>query len=218
MSEINKRVLTSFFLIILCFIALYNKIILTSLLIFFLFQTFTEFYFILRKLFNVKNKNKLYFILVFLLFYLLLLVIITWDIFVFEHEDMNLIFFLIVSICISTDIGGFFFGKIFKGKKLTKISPNKTYSGLIGSYVLSLLTTTIFFKEYFELFDLIISTLVISTFSQLGDLTISYLKRKAKIKDTGNILPGHGGFLDRFDGFLLAMPMGYLVYSILWLI
>ena len=215
MSEINKRVLTSFFLIILCFIALYNKIILTSLLIFFLFQTFTEFYFILRKLFNVKNKNKLYFILVFLLFYLLLLVIITWDIFVFEHEDMNLIFFLIVSICISTDIGGFFFGKIFKGKKLTKISPNKTYSGLIGSYVLSLLTTTMFFKEYFELFDLIISTLVISTFSQLGDLTISYLKRKVKIKDTSNILPGHGGFLDRFDGFLLAMPMGYLVYSIL---
>ena len=215
MSEINKRVLTSFFLIILCFIALYNKIILTSLLIFFLFQTFTEFYFILRKLFNVNNKNKLYFILVFLLFYLLLLVIITWDIFVFEHEDMNLIFFLIVSICISTDIGGFFFGKIFKGKKLTKISPNKTYSGLIGSYVLSLLATTIFFKEYFELFDLIISTLVISTFSQLGDLTISYLKRKVKIKDTSNILPGHGGFLDRFDGFLLAMPMGYLVYSIL---
>lgn len=215
MSEINKRVLTSFFLIILCFIALYNKIILTSLLIFFLFQTFTEFYFILRKLFNVNNKNKLYFILVFLLFYLLLLVIITWDIFVFEHEDMNLIFFLIVSICISTDIGGFFFGKIFKGKKLTKISPNKTYSGLIGSYVLSLLTTTIFFKEYFELFDLIISTLVISTFSQLGDLTISYLKRKVKIKDTSNILPGHGGFLDRFDGFLLAMPIGYLVYSIL---
>ena len=215
MSEINKRLLTSFFLIILCFIALYNKIILTSLLIFFLFQTFTEFYFILRKLFNVKNKNKLYFILVFLLFYLLLLVIITWDIFVFEHEDMNLIFFLIVSICISTDIGGFFFGKIFKGKKLTKISPNKTYSGLIGSYVLSLLTTTIFFKEYFELFDLIISTLVISTFSQLGDLTISYLKRKVKIKDTSNILPGHGGFLDRFDGFLLAMPIGYLVYSIL---
>ena len=131
---------------------------------------------------------------------------------------MNLIFFLIVSICISTDIGGFFFGKIFKGKKLTKISPNKTYSGLIGSYVLSLLTTTIFFKEYFELFDLIISTLVISTFSQLGDLTISYLKRKVKIKDTSNILPGHGGFLDRFDGFLLAMPIGYLVYSILWLI
>ena len=215
MSEINKRLLTSFFLIILCFIALYNKIILTSLLIFFLFQTFTEFYFILRKLFNVNNKNKLYFILVFLLFYLLLLVIITWDIFVFEHEDINLIFFLIVSICISTDIGGFFFGKIFKGKKLTKISPNKTYSGLIGSYVLSLLTTTIFFKEYFELFDLIISTLVISTFSQLGDLTISYLKRKVKIKDTSNILPGHGGFLDRFDGFLLAMPMGYLVYSIL---
>ena len=215
MSEINKRVLTSFSLIILCFTALYSKLILTTLLIFFLFQTFTEFYFILRKLFNVNNRNKLYFILFVLLFYLFILVFVTWDIFMSEYDGMNLIFFLIVSICISTDIGGFVFGKIFKGKKLTKISPNKTYSGLIGSYVLSLFTTIIFFKEYFELFDLIISILIISTFSQLGDLTISYLKRKVRIKDTSNILPGHGGFLDRFDGFLLAMPMGYLLNSIL---
>lgn len=215
MTEIDKRVLTSFFLIILCVIALYNKIILTSLLIFFLFQTFTEFYFILRKLFNVNNKNKLYFTLIALLFYLLPLVIVTWNIFMFEQEDMILVFSLIFLICISTDIGGFIFGKIFKGKKITKISPNKTYSGLIGSYILSLLTTIIFFNEYYELFDLIILTLIISTFSQLGDLTISYLKRKVKIKDTSNILPGHGGFLDRFDGFLLAIPIGYIVISIL---
>tara|TARA_B100000674_G_C37758992_1_gene876976 strand:- start:214 stop:861 length:648 start_codon:yes stop_codon:yes gene_type:complete len=215
MTEIDKRVLTSFFLIILCVIALYNKIILTSLLIFFLFQTFTEFYFILRKLFNVNNKNKLYFTLIALLFYLLSLVIVTWNIFMFEQEDMILVFSLIFLICISTDIGGFIFGKIFKGKKITKISPNKTYSGLIGSYILSLLTTIIFFNEYYELFDLIILTLIISTFSQLGDLTISYLKRKVKIKDTSNILPGHGGFLDRFDGFLLAIPIGYIVISIL---
>tara|TARA_Y100000591_G_C21639362_1_gene596998 strand:+ start:18 stop:665 length:648 start_codon:yes stop_codon:yes gene_type:complete len=215
MTEIDKRVLTSFFLIILCVIALNNKIILTSLLIFFLFQTFTEFYFILRKLFNVNNKNKLYFTLIALLFYLLSLVIVTWNIFMFEQEDMILVFSLIFLICISTDIGGFIFGKIFKGKKITKISPNKTYSGLIGSYILSLLTTIIFFNEYYELFDLIILTLIISTFSQLGDLTISYLKRKVKIKDTSNILPGHGGFLDRFDGFLLAIPIGYIVISIL---
>ncbi len=215
MTEIDKRVLTSFFLIILCVIALNNKIILTSLLIFFLFQTFTEFYFILRKLFNVNNKNKLYFTLIALLFYLLPLVIVTWNIFMFEQEDMILLFSLIFLICISTDIGGFIFGKIFKGKKITKISPNKTYSGLIGSYILSLLTTIIFFNEYYELFDLIILTLIISTFSQLGDLTISYLKRKVKIKDTSNILPGHGGFLDRFDGFLLAIPIGYIVISIL---
>tara|TARA_B100000676_G_C17324995_1_gene458575 strand:- start:75 stop:479 length:405 start_codon:yes stop_codon:yes gene_type:complete len=133
----------------------------------------------------------------------------------FEQEDMILVFSLIFLICISTDIGGFIFGKIFKGKKITKISPNKTYSGLIGSYILSLLTTIIFFNEYYELFDLIILTLIISTFSQLGDLTISYLKRKVKIKDTSNILPGHGGFLDRFDGFLLAIPIGYIVISIL---
>tara|TARA_B100000989_G_C19521630_1_gene464470 strand:+ start:662 stop:1309 length:648 start_codon:yes stop_codon:yes gene_type:complete len=215
MTEINKRVLTSLFLVILCIIALYDKMILTTLLIFFLFQTFTEFYFILRKLFNLDNKNKLYFILIILLFYLLLLVIVTWDIFMNDQEDMILAFYLIVLICISSDIGGFIFGKVFKGKKLTKISPNKTYSGSIGSYVLSLFTTIIFFKEYFELFDLIILTLIISTFSQLGDLTISYLKRKVKIKDTSSILPGHGGFLDRFDGLLLAIPMGYIVISVL---
>ena len=215
MTEINKRVLTSLFLVILCIIALYDKMILTTLLIFFLFQTFTEFYFILRKLFNLDNKNKLYFILIILLFYLLLLVIVTWDIFMNDQEDMILAFYLIVLICISSDIGGFIFGKVFKGKKLTKISPNKTYSGSIGSYVLSLFTTIIFFKEYFELFDLIILTLIISTFSQLGDLTISYLKRKVKIKDTSSILPGHGGFLDRIDGMILAIPIGVLILEFL---
>jgi len=115
-----------------------------------------------------------------------------------------------------SDIGGYIFGKIFKGKKLTKISPNKTISGSIGSFIFSFLLIPIYYKfdfnlTYLELFSV---TLVTSIFSQAGDLFISYLKRKAKVKDTGDLLPGHGGFLDRFDGILFGVPLG-LFYTLL---
>ena len=213
MTEIIKRILTSGVLLSIFYAAILNKVILTIALVFCLYQLLYEFSNLVKKIF--KQNYKILILLTLILTYLTYIIIKTWIVLSVDANNNKIIFFILISICIASDIGGITFGKIFKGKKLTKISPNKTYSGLIGSYVLSLLTTTIFFKEYFELFDLIISTLVISTFSQLGDLTISYLKRKVKIKDTSNILPGHGGFLDRFDGFLLAMPIGYLVYSIL---
>ena len=116
--------------------------------------------------------------------------------------------FFILIICVSTDIGGFLFGKILKGPKLTKISPNKTYSGLIGSYLFSL-TVFIPFYFYFNFaLNFIILTLIVSTISQLGDLLISWLKRMAKVKDTGHVLPGHGGILDRIDGIIFALPIG----------
>ena len=114
-------------------------------------------------------------------------------------------------ICICSDIGGYVFGKAIGGKKLTKISPNKTISGSIGSFVMSLILISIiyyFFYNSIDLFSLIILTLIISLSSQLGDLFVSYLKRKARVKDTGNLLPGHGGILDRIDGMLLAIPVG----------
>ena len=106
--------------------------------------------------------------------------------------------------------GGFAFGKIFKGPKLTKISPNKTYAGVIGSLLFSLLIVSFSFIIFFNLLNVstIITGLIISIFCQLGDLFFSFLKRKAKIKDTGNILPGHGGVLDRIDGVLLGIPAG----------
>ena len=110
------------------------------------------------------------------------------------------------------------FGKIFKGPKLIKISPNKTYAGMVGSFVLSTLSILIFIKylKFFSLNDTLLELnksnlyyifiiLLISAISQIGDLIISYLKRKAKIKDTGIILPGHGGLLDRFDGLICAI-------------
>ena len=121
----------------------------------------------------------------------------------------------IISICVFTDIGGYFFGKIFKGKKLTKISPKKTYSGMIGSYLMPLIISTIMFKKYLPLDTIIFSIIVISTVSQLGDLFISYLKRKSKIKDTDKILPGHGGLLDRFDGIIFALPLGLILLKVI---
>ena len=122
---------------------------------------------------------------------------------------------MIISICICTDIGGYCFGKLFKGKKLTKISPNKTYSGAIGSYTFALLIPTILFKNLISIDIIFFVVFIVSTISQIGDLFISYFKRKANLKDTGFILPGHGGLLDRFDGMIFAIPSGILLLYIL---
>ena len=136
-----------------------------------------------------------------------------------EQTSFNLFLFVIV-ICISTDIGGYAFGKILKGPRLTKISPNKTVSGMIGSYILSLISAIFFifiiqklFLFYFQLnFQKIIITILISSISQVGDILISYFKRLSKIKNSGNLIPGHGGILDRIDGMLFAFPFSFLMF------
>ena len=124
-----------------------------------------------------------------------------------------------IIVCIFTDIGGYIFGKTFKGPKLTKVSPNKTYSGVIGSFLISLLFGLVYIKhldQKIRVFSetdtifIILLILFISLVSQIGDLIISFFKRKAKLKDTGKILPGHGGFLDRIDGIIFVMPITYL--------
>ena len=127
-----------------------------------------------------------------------------------------------MTICIFTDLGGYIFGKIFKGPKLSKISPNKTQSGMIGGFVLSLISSSIFVLQYtYDIYvdknlienDLkfVILILLISGMSQVGDLIISYFKRSSKIKNTGNIIPGHGGLLDRIDGMIFVFPFVYLI-------
>ena len=115
----------------------------------------------------------------------------------------------------SSDIGGFTFGKLFKGKKLTKISPNKTYSGVIGSYILSFIAVYSIFDLNISINKILLFTFIISSISQLGDLIVSILKRKAKVKDTGNLIPGHGGLLDRLDGYIFAIPFGILISYII---
>ena len=136
------------------------------------------------------------------------------------HRSESPIFFLyVVSICFFTDIGGYVFGKIIGGKKLSKISPNKTIAGTVGSFILSIIPLIIVINfNYLDLeFNLtnIMFCLLISLISQLGDLFISFIKRKAKIKDTGSLLPGHGGILDRLDGIIFAVPFSYFLLKLL---
>ena len=132
------------------------------------------------------------------------------------NEDNNYWpFFLIIFVCIATDLGGYIFGKIFKGPKLTKISPNKTFSGMIGSFFMSFLLSIFFIlinivdKE--NLINLVFFVFFISTISQFGDIMISYFKRLSNIKNTGNLIPGHGGMLDRIDGMIFAFPFSYTI-------
>ena len=129
-------------------------------------------------------------------------------------------FIMILFICVFTDIGGYIFGKIFKGPRLTKISPKKTYAGVIGGYLFSIIFMAIFYN-YFSIdkelsINNFVLTIVISTVSQLGDIVVSYFKRKSKIKDTGKIIPGHGGLLDRIDGMIFAFPSTYLIFKIFY--
>ena len=120
----------------------------------------------------------------------------------------------VITVCVSSDIGGYIFGKMFKGPKLTKISPNKTYAGMIGAYFLSIISTLLFnhYTNTIQLSFLHILCLIIvlSTISQVGDIVISFFKRKSKLKNTGIILPGHGGLLDRIDGMIFVFPFFYL--------
>ena len=210
MTEINKRFFTSILLFLILFLCIYSQIALTFFLVFCFYQMIFEFYFILSKIFK-QNKLNIYISMIFVLSILSYIIIFVWTTFSGDNNIVKLLFFLIVCITISTDVGGFIFGKIFKGKKISKISPKKTYSGVIGSYIISFIVTCFLFKNYLEVVDLIIFILIISTSSQVGDFLISYLKRKASIKDTGNILPGHGGLLDRFDGLILAIPIGLML-------
>jgi phosphatidate cytidylyltransferase len=136
------------------------------------------------------------------------------------HETKGPVFFLyVISVCFFTDIGGYFFGKIIGGKKLSKISPNKTISGTVGSFLLSMTPLIIVLNINFLDFKLnltnIFFCLLISLISQLGDLFISFIKRKANTKDTGKVLPGHGGVLDRFDGIIFAVPFSYFLLKLI---
>jgi phosphatidate cytidylyltransferase len=121
---------------------------------------------------------------------------------------------LITIVCVSTDIGGYVFGKIFKGPKLTRLSPNKTYAGTIGGFLLSIISLCVFINYTIggELtINWLIFVVLVSCISQLGDITVSYFKRLSKIKDTGKIIPGHGGLLDRIDGMIFAFPFSYII-------
>ena len=201
--EFVKRLISSLILFtIITYVVFYELLLLKFLLLILLIVSLSEW------IKMIKNK-------------LLVLVggiFITFSFFAaFQIIQINsgFLFYIILIICISTDIGGYLFGKMIGGPKLTKISPNKTISGTIGSFLFSLIPLIIFFNlDYLDLeLDLWNFTFIflVSLISQLGDLLISFFKRKANIKDTGRILPGHGGVLDRLDGIIFAIPFSYIL-------
>ena len=213
LNNFKKRFLTSLFLLLLFFLIFKSYIILNYCLIVLGVLSILEFLNLSRKIF--KNKLGLILLNIFFISYVFIFCFIF--LMFFNNTLLKYTLSIILFGCIASDIGGFIFGKIFKGPKLTKISPNKTYSGAIGSIVLTLITVSILFYYFLKIFNLdtIILALVVSIFCQLGDLLFSLLKRKAKIKDTGNILPGHGGVLDRLDGIYLGIPVGILTLALL---
>ena len=217
-KELTKRFITSLFLIsLLALTFLYFYILIITLIIISVIS-WIEFNALISKIFsNDAFGSKL---LQLSIKSISLLYLITFSFMIFykiTQDTYNLNTLYLFSICICSDIGGLIFGKIFKGKKLTKISPNKTISGSIGSFILSLILVPIFYyflpEKSNNLFELTLLAIVVSFSCQLGDLFISYLKRKAKVKNTGDLLPGHGGLLDRIDGMLFAIPIGFFAWE-----
>ena len=217
MKNLNKRILTSLLLFLLIYFSLKNLLILFVTILLINFIVLSELKMILKKIFKKNHLNQTLFFLFFTT-YMVFFSTLIWTYLLPEQIFSTISLMLILVICISTDIGGYTFGKVIGGKTFTKISPKKTYSGIVGSFIFSYIAATIFkifFGNYLEIkMNFLILILVISTVSQLGDLTISFLKRKANIKDTGSILPGHGGILDRIDGILFALPLGIILISI----
>ena len=215
-SELLKRSISSLFLMSLVFLsALISDYIFLSILFIVIILSWIEWIKVIEKI-RFKKLYSIIHIILFLI-YLLIAFIICFNVFVIDKY----FFLTILMICVFSDVGGYVFGKTFGGKKLTKISPNKTISGSIGSFILSYIG---FFVIYLYFGDLLfvrlqIEALVfipffISLICQLGDLFISYFKRKAKIKNTGNLIPGHGGLLDRIDGSIFALPIGFIIISL----
>ena len=215
--ELKKRIVTSILLLFLLYLMInYSYILIISLIIISV-VTWIEFNSLIYKVFKKNKKKNLIINFLFKLLSLIYLSSLVFLILYIETEQTHLKICLIYSILVSivTDIGGLLIGRTIKGKKLTKISPKKTISGSIGSFLFSLVLVPILYNELLEysLLYLIIITLLISLTSQVGDILISYLKRRAKVKDTSDILPGHGGFLDRIDGIIFALPIGILLFS-----
>ena len=211
--ELKKRIITSIFLLFLLSFMFYYSFVLIISLIIISIVIWLEFYFLIIKIFKKKNlKEK---VLRFLAKVISLLYLFFVIFLIFIHFDQKMHIFFILLIAIFSDIGGLVVGKTFKGKKLTTISPNKTISGSFGSLVFSLMLIPIFYSQLtiFNFYSIILYTFLVSVASQLGDLFISLLKRKAKVKNSSDLLPGHGGFLDRFDGIIFAVPIGILLLN-----
>ena len=213
--ELQKRLLSSLIMLpTALFLILKGSIFFT----FFLFVIFIA---TIKEWLDMCKKNKLMKFLG-----VIFLIISFYLAYILRIKEGAYVFIFIVLISVCTDIGGYIFGKLLKGPKITKISPNKTFSGVVGGFIISLIGALVFYEYVpitfsynfgeFISFDLylFLIILMISMISQIGDLIISYFKRQAKIKDSGQLLPGHGGFLDRVDGMIFAIPFSFLILNL----
>ena len=210
-KNFKKRIYTSVFLILLLYFMFSNSYLMGFFLMILGILSIIEFFDIISIIFK-KNKIKQFFFNIIFIIYIFSFC--TYVLTLSSYLHLKILIFLILLTCVASDIGGFVFGKILKGPKLSKISPNKTISGAFGSLIFStffLLYLIYFFTKSID-FNIMIIGCVISISCQVGDLFFSYLKRKSLLKDSGNLLPGHGGILDRVDGILLGVPVGFLTF------
>ncbi len=216
-KELIKRIITSFTLLFILAVSYINKYFLALTLIAISILSFIELKKLIDKIFNNLSTGMANFKIILLLISLIYLIIFSLTIWNFiNYYNFKILILYFILVCVVTDVGGFIFGRIFKGKKLTSISPNKTYAGLIGAYFFSFLLLFIFFETLdFKIYKILIITFLICSFAQIGDLFFSYLKRKANVKDSGTILPGHGGIIDRIDGILFGVPVGIFFITFL---
>ena len=216
--ELKKRIITSIFLLtLLILMSFYTYVLIISLIVIGIIS-WIEFYALISKIFKKKNYKDIssrFLCKTISLLYLSLLIYLIIYI-KLSKPEMYVILIYAISISIMTDIGGLVIGKIFKGKKLTKISPQKTISGSLGSFIFSIALIPIFIQYLpdYSILNISLITLLISLTSQIGDIFISYLKRKAKVKNTSDLLPGHGGVLDRIDGIIFTIPVIFLIFNI----
>jgi len=211
--EFKKRIITSLILLtLLIFMYFYSFILIISLIIIAVIS-WIEFYGLISKIFH-KNNILRFLFKSFSMIYLSLIVFGLLYI-ISNKPELKIFFVYSILVSIASDVGGLVFGKLFKGRKLTKISPKKTIWGSVGSFTFSFLLIPFFLELIFnhEIISLFIITIFISLTTQLGDLFISFIKRKAKVKNTSDLLPGHGGVLDRIDGIIFAIPIGYLLLN-----
>ena len=216
-SELKKRIITSICLLtLLILMSVYSYILILSLTIIGII-TWLEFYALVAKIFKKKNymhKILRFFYKTISLMYLSSLIYLIVFTKLSKPEIFTMIIYTIL-VSILTDIGGWVIGRVFKGRKLTKISPKKTISGSLGSFIFSLFLVPLFIQSSlnYNFLEISLIVLFISLISQIGDLFISFLKRSAKVKNTSDLLPGHGGILDRIDGIIFAIPVGFLFFN-----
>ncbi len=213
-KNLKKRINTSLFLLVLIILMFQLKYFTVfSLLVLGVFSIL-EF----MKITHLMSKKKLLIYFSNTIFIIYISIFCFFFYFFSSFYLLKIILFSILFCCIASDIGGYIFGNLIKGPKLTKISPKKTISGAIGSLIFTiiiLILSIYYFTENFT-YKIIFVGLITSITCQIGDLLVSLLKRKAKVKDTGNLLPGHGGILDRIDGILLGVPFGFLTFILIY--